>query len=231
VEAILITGANRGIGLELVRQYAGKNWRVFACCRSPDAAQSLHQLAQKSEGAISIHRLALDEDGQVDTLARELEGERIDILFNNAGIAGPRPQSFGRIDTGGWMRTFRVNALAPFQMAVAFVEHVARSERKIIATMGTLMGSLADNRSGGSYAYRSSKAAAHMVVRSLAADLRERGITAVVLHPGWVKTDLGGSGALIAPEESVRGLQRVLDSVTLQDSGSFFNYDGSELPW
>ncbi len=231
MKTILITGANRGIGLELTRQYAAEDWRVFACCRIPEKAAELNDLARQSGAEISIHRLTVDEHDQIDALARELDGEKIDILFNNAGISGPRPQSFGPIDISGWMRTFRVNSVAPFKMAHAFLEHVERSDRRIIAVMGTLMGSLADNRSGGSYAYRSSKAAAHMVVRSLAADLRERGIIAVVLHPGWVQTDLGGPNALISPEESVRGLRKVLDSITLQDSGGFFGYDGREMPW
>ncbi len=231
MESILITGANRGIGLELVRQYAARQWRIFACCRAPESAQELNALAQHSADSISVHRLTVDEHEQIDALARDLDGEKIDILFNNAGIYGPRPQAFGPIDLSGWMRAFRVNTVAPYKMALAFVEHVARSDRKIIATMGTLMGSLADNRSGDSYAYRSSKAAAHMVVRSLAADLRPRGIAAVVLHPGWVQTDMGGADAPITPHQSAQGLQKVLDRITLDDSGSFFNYDGRELPW
>lgn len=231
MKTILITGANRGIGLELVRQYAGEEWRVFACCRRPEEAGELARFADEKGGAVSVHRLDVADFVAIDALSRELREERIDILFNNAGAFGPTEQHLGPIDPEAWLQTMKVNVLAPFRMALAFVEQVARSERKIIATMGSLMGSLEDNRSGGYYVYRSGKAAVAMVVRSLAADLSELGITAVVLHPGWVQTEIGGPGAILTPRESVLGLRKVLDSLTLEDSGRFFNYDGRELPW
>lgn len=228
---ILITGANRGIGLELAGQYARDGWRVLACCRRPEEARELESLREQGAASLSIHRLDVADFEGMEKLSGELREERIDILFSNAGVFGPENQSFGAVDTPGWLETFRVNAVAPLRLAAAFVEQVARSDRKIVAVMGTLMASLADNRSGGLYAYRSSKAAAHMVARSMAADLRERGITVAILHPGWVRTDMGGADAPLTPQESVAGLRRVLGSVTLQDSGGFFNYDGRELPW
>lgn len=231
MKTILITGANRGIGLELTRQYAADRWRVFACCRRPEEAGELARLADEKAGAVSVHRLDVSDPGDVEAFSRELREERIDILFNNAGVFGPREQHLAPIDPEEWLQTFRVNVIAPYRMAFAFTEQVARSDRKIIATMGSLMGSLEDNHAGGYYAYRSSKAAVAMVVRSLAADLRDLGITAVVLHPGWVQTEMGGAGATLTPKESVLGLRAVLDTLTLEQSGRFFNYDGRELPW
>lgn len=231
MNTILITGANRGIGLELARQYAGGGWRVFACTRRPEESGELARLADEWGGAVSVHRLDVADKTDIENLARELREERIDILFNNAGVFGPTEQHLGPIDPEAWLQTFRTNVVAPYQVSFAFVEQVARSERKIIATMGSLMGSLEDNHSGGYYVYRSSKSAVAMVVRSLAADLHELGITTVVLHPGWVQTDMGGAGATLSPEESVAGLKKVLDTLTVAESGRFFNYDGRELPW
>ncbi len=230
-ETILITGANRGIGLEMVRQYAAAGWRVLACCRNPRQANELAALAEQAKGAVSVHQLDVGDAARIGRLADELEGQAIDILFNNAGRFGPPSQEYGPIDTEGWLETFRVNSIAPYQMAVAFAGHVARSHRRIIATMGTVMGSISDNRSGGYYAYRSSKAAVHMVVRGLAVDLQPRGIISVVFHPGWVQTDMGGAGATLSPAESVTGLRRFLGTVTPEHSGRFFDYQGRELPW
>ena len=155
----------------------------------------------------------------------------IDILFNNAGVSGPEPKNFGDIDVAGWLETFRINTIAPLKMTEAFVDHVAHSNRRIVAMMGSMLGSMADNSSGGMYVYRSSKAALNMVVSCLAIDLHERGITSVVLHPGWVRTDMGGPQAPLAPQESAAGLYRVLSMLTSGDNGKFLAYDGREIPW
>jgi NAD(P)-dependent dehydrogenase (short-subunit alcohol dehydrogenase family) len=229
---ILITGANRGIGLELTRQYAQEGWRVLACSRHPEA-EELNRAAAAAENRIEIYRLDVTDLRQIRVLAAEIGDVPIDILFNNAGMGGGREQHFGCVyERGhGWLETFKVNTMAPLFMAEAFVDHVAGSRRRIIATMGSIMGSIADNHSGGYYIYRSSKAAVHMVMRSMAADLQPRGIIAVVLHPGWVQTAMGGSGANLSPRDSVIGLRKVLDGLTPRDSGRFFNYDGQELPW
>jgi NAD(P)-dependent dehydrogenase (short-subunit alcohol dehydrogenase family) len=228
---ILITGSNRGIGLELVRTYAAHNWRVLACCRQPQQADELATLAEKSGGAITIHSLDVGDSEQIRALAEACREENIDILFNNAGVAGPSPQRFGPIDTGEWLETLRINTLAPYHMAVAFVEQVARSRRRIIATIGSRLGSIADNTSGGRYAYRTSKAAVHMVMRGLAVDLADRRITSVALHPGWVKTNIGGPQAPVSPVESAAGLYRLLATLTPEDSGKLWSWDGSQLPW
>ncbi len=231
MDTILITGAGRGIGLEMARQYALDGWRVMAACRRPEAADSLGRLSREAGGRVSVHRLEVTDGGQIAALARELAGRPIDLLVNNAGVYGSRDDSFGKVDDATWIEVLRVNTIAPLRMAEAFVEHVAGSRRKVIATVSSRMGSLDDNRSGGFYAYRTAKAAANMVTKNLSVDLRDRGIACVVLHPGWVRTDMGGPGAPLGVEESVRGLKLVLDRVGPEDSGKFLGHDGAEVPW
>lgn len=229
--SILITGANRGIGLELVRQYAAEDWRIFACCRYPEKAKDLQDLVEMYKDQISIHALDISQAGDITRLANELALEKIDILFNNAGVSGPQPQGFGSIDSEAWLYAMRINTLAPFHMAVAFVNQVASSKRRIFAIMGTQLGSMTDNTSGGIYVYRSSKAAVHMVGKSLSLDLEPRGIITMLLHPGWVRTSMGGPDATLSAEESVRGLRRVLDQAKPSDNGKLISYNGRVLPW
>lgn len=228
----LVTGANRGIGLEFARQYAADGWRVLACCRNPEKADALNALAAQHPDTVQIHALDVTAPAQIDRLAKALAIEAIDVLINNAGYY---PESdgkgFGHTDCDEWTRAFQINTMAPLKMAEAFVSNVARSQRKIIATLSSKMGSVADNTSGGSYLYRSSKAATNMVVKSLALDLKGQGITAAVFHPGWVLTDMGGPNAMITVEQSVSGLRKVIGQLTPGDSGKFFNYDGVEIAW
>jgi len=230
VSNVLITGASRGLGLEFARQYAADGWRVFATCRDPDGAAALEEAADGSGGAITVHRLDVGDLDQIDALAEALAGEAVDVLLNNAGAFGDRA-GFGRVDVAAWERTFRVNAIAPYRMCEAFVEHVARSEQKVVANVTSKMGSIADNTSGGRYVYRSSKAALNMVTASLAHDLAGRGIKAVVLHPGWVRTDMGGPSAPLEAPESVAGMRKVIAGLAPDQSGRFFNWDGAEIPW
>jgi len=228
---VLITGANRGIGLELAKQYASDGWRVHACCRTPGRAEALQKLSESSNGSVAVHPLDVTNTAAIQELARKLDRESIDVLINNAGVYGPERQPFGDIDEKEWMHVLRVNAIAPLKVSEAFVGHVARSRRKTIAVVSSLMGSITDNGSGGYYIYRSSKAAANIVTRSMAVDLKARGIIAVVLHPGWVRTDMGGPSATTSPAESVSGMRKVLDGLTPADSGRFFDYHGDALPW
>lgn len=229
---VLITGANRGIGLEFVRQYAADGWRVLACCRQPEKAGALNKLAAQYPGLIQVHLLDVASNNQIEHLAKEMMDEPIDLLINNAGIyPDTDSKGFGHIHYEDWMQAFRVNAMAPLMMAEAFVAHLARSKLKIIANITSKMGSIDDNTSGGSYLYRSSKAALNMVTKSLSLDLRHEGITAVVLNPGWVRTDMGGPNALITTEQSVSGMRKVISKLSLADSGKFFNYDRSEIQW
>lgn len=228
--SILITGANRGIGLELTRSFVGHDWKVFACCRAPESADELSSLAS-TEKNVRIFRLDVTEEAQIAQVAGELANEPVDILFNNAGVKGPPGQDFGDTSVAEYLEVFRTNALAPLKVAEAFTEHVAASERRILAFMGTLMGSLRENTSGGYYAYRSSKAALHMIVRGLAADLSTRGVLSVVFHPGWVRTRMGGEEAPLSVEDSAAGLTRMLLNLAPKDNGRFYDYRGKELPW
>ena len=228
---LLVTGANRGLGLEFVRQYAADGWRVHACCRRPGQADDLNRLAAASDGRVRVHALEATDFPRIDSLAAELAGEAIDLLLNNAGVYGPDKMYLGRLDYKAWAEVFAVNVLGPVKMAEAFVEHVARSQRKLIACVSSQMGSITRNSGGRHYLYRSTKAALNASVKSLAVDLAPRGVTAVVLHPGWVRTDMGGADADLSPEQSVRDVRALLARLTPADSGKFFNHDGSEIPW
>ncbi|CAD84569.1 MULTISPECIES: SDR family oxidoreductase [Nitrosomonas] len=232
MNTVLITGANRGIGLEFARQYAADGWQVVACCRQPQQAEALNRLADQYKDRFSIHRLDVRELAEIDQLSHKLQDLSIDILINNAGVY-PHAQNgeFGRISYDDWMEAFRVNTFAPLKMVEALIEQIACSQLKIVATITSKMGSIADNQRGGSYIYRSSKAAVNTVVKSLAIDLQPRGIIAVLLHPGWVQTDMGGRGALISTKQSVTGMKSILDRVTHSDTGKFIAYDGQHIPW
>jgi NAD(P)-dependent dehydrogenase (short-subunit alcohol dehydrogenase family) len=227
----LITGANRGLGLEFARQYLAEGWQVYVTCRDPDSASELQRLADASDDKLQILALDVTDPASVKSAAAELDGQAIDLLLNNAGIGGPRGQTIGNIDYEAWMKVLDVNTMGPMRVSEAFVDHVAKSERKLIVTLTSGMGSLADNTSGGSIAYRSSKAAVNMVMRSLAIDLALRSITCVVINPGWVLTDMGGPHATLTPVESVTMLRGLIETLRPAQSGKFFNYDGREYAW
>jgi NAD(P)-dependent dehydrogenase (short-subunit alcohol dehydrogenase family) len=227
----LITGANRGLGFEFARQYSADGWQVYAACRNPQSASELRRLADASDDKLQILALDVIDPVSVQAAAAKLDGQTIDLLLNNAGIGGPRGQSVGNIDYEAWAKVLDVNTMGPLRVSEAFVDHVAQSERKLIVTITSGMGSLADNTSGGAYAYRSSKAAVNMVMRSLAIDLAPRGIACVVINPGWVLTDMGGPHATLTTAESVKKLRRLIETLGPGQSGKFFNYDGREYAW
>jgi NAD(P)-dependent dehydrogenase (short-subunit alcohol dehydrogenase family) len=220
---VLITGANRGLGLEFARQYAADGWRVIATSRSLEKAAALR--AQRAE----VHPLDVADIAAVAALGRELQREAIDVLIANAGVAGPRGMTPEAIDAAGWAETFRVNTMAPLALAGAFAAQVARSEQRKMIAISSRLGSIAANSEGGMYAYRSSKAALNAVWHSFALDHRE--LIAAVLHPGWVRTDMGGKSAALGVEESVAGMRRVIAGLEKAASGGFFSYDGSPIPW
>lgn len=223
---LLITGANRGLGLEFVRGYAADGWRVHACCRNPEKTKALKAV----EGEVVCHRLDVTDGLRVAGLARELAGEPVDVLLNNAGVYGPR-SGFGETNYDDWLDVLKVNTLAPLRMAERFADHVAASRRKLIVSISSGMASIALNDSGGSYGYRSSKAALNMITKGLAADLAPRGVTVVALDPGWVRTDMGGPNAPLTPAESVADLRAVIDGLTPADSGRFLSRRGEQRPW
>ncbi len=227
---VLITGANRGIGLALARGYAAEGWRLHACCRNPDKAKDLKALKEGSGDRVAIHRLDVTEGLKVANLARELAEEAIDVLINNAGISGPRG-GFGETDYDRWQPVLAVNTFAPLRMAERFVEQVARGERKLIVNISSKMGSIGANVSGDSIIYRASKAALNQGSKCLSVALAPRGITVILFHPGWVSTDMGGAEAPVTPADSAAGIRAVIARATPADNGRFFNYDGAELPW
>lgn len=237
---VLITGASRGLGLEFVRQYAAEGWRVFAGVRSPQRASELQQLAAQADGRVTIHALDVEDHASIDALARELVAESIDVLINSAGTMGAGSFAregrafgkFGNSDFADWERVHRINVIGPMKMAEAFVGHVTRSSQKKIVTLSSILGSIGKNSIGGLYAYRASKAAVNAMMRSMSIDLAAaHGIAATALHPGWVRTDMGGPRADIDAVTSVRGMRRVIDELTPENAGKFWMYDGSKLPW
>ena len=229
-ETILLTGANRGIGLELSRIFAENSWRVFACCRHPESAVELKRLENDFPN-LTTYALDVNDEDATTRLAQGLKGEQIDILLNNAGIWGPENQAFGSTNAPAWIQVLKTNVIAPLKITEAFIDNIKTRQRKVVATMGSMMGSVADNSSGGHYLYRNSKAAVNMVTKSLSVDLQQQGVTAVVLHPGWVQTDMGGPQAPTLPAESAAGLYQVLTNLTEADNGRFLTFEGKELPW
>ena len=227
--SILITGANRGLGFEFARQYGADGWRVFATCRHPIAAAALQELVARA-GMVRIIPLDVKNLESVRQAATRIE-EPIDILINSAGIGGNRDEKTGNVDYESWREVLNVNTMGPLRVTEAFVDHLARSERKLVVTITSGMGSITDNTSGGSIPYRSSKAAVNMVMRTVSIDLAPRGITSVVINPGWVKTDMGGSSAPVTPTESVSAMIGLIGKLGPTESGKFFNHDGREYPW
>ena len=229
-ETVVITGANRGIGLMFAQQYAEAGARVLAACRHPEQARELSRLAAKTRGRVSVHPLDVTNPAQIQALAGILTDTPVDILINNAGSYGPA-SAFGDTDVEGWLETFRINTVAPLKIMEALVEPVASSRRRLMVNISSKMGSMADNGSGGSYIYRSTKAALNAITVSAARDLKARGVTVVALHPGWVQTDMGGPDAEITTEQSVTAMRQTISHLTLADSGRFIDTDGSDIPW
>ncbi len=228
---VLVTGANRGLGLEFCRQYAGAGWAVLAGCRQPSQAGDLSKLAGQFR-SIEICALDVADFAQIDALASQMSGRAIDVLISNAGIYGDKPgRGFGQLDYQAWSQNFLVNSQAPVKMAEAFLPQVQSGEKKLLVAISSLMGSIADNNSGGSLLYRTSKAALNAAMKTLAIDLGKYSVGVLTLHPGWVKTDMGGSNALIDVTESVAGMRAVIDGFTLPQSGCFVNYTGKTMPW
>jgi NAD(P)-dependent dehydrogenase (short-subunit alcohol dehydrogenase family) len=220
---ILVTGCDTGLGVEFARQYAADGCRVIATCLDPDTAEATRAIA----GDIRVLKLDVSDIAAIDALADALRGEPIDILVSNAGIGRPHPP-FGKTDYALWQRMLAVNLIGPARLAEAFVEHVAASRMKVMAFVSARMGSIALNLTGGSYAYRSSKAGLNAVVKSLAVDLAPREILVLALHPGWAKTE---AGARVDVDRSVAGMRAVIDRCSRHETGSFLAFNDVPLPW
>ncbi|WP_432741938.1 SDR family oxidoreductase [Methylobacter sp. G7] len=228
---VLITGANRGLGLEFCRQYATDGWHVIACSRNPDDAFDLNNLASCHPN-IQLEQLDVSKFEQIDALSRKLSDCGIDVLINNAGIYGDKQSDgFGQLDYQAWIKSLVVNTQAPVKMAAAFLRQIKHSDKKLVVNISSLMGSIADNTGGGSILYRSSKAALNAAMKSLAIELKDQSVGVLIFHPGWVKTDMGGPNGLINAEESVSGMRALIENFSLDQSGSFVKYDGTPMPW
>ena len=228
---VLVTGANRGLGLEFVRQYAADGWRVYAGCRAPSAADALQALAAASAGLLSIHALDVRDRASIQRLAAELAGQPIDLLINNAAIWGSAEQVLGGLDDRIWAEVLDVDVVGPVRVTEAFLENVAASVRRTVVMLSSRLGSIALNDSGGRLMYRAAKAGLNAVARSLAVDLAPRGIVCVALSPGWARTDMGGPQAPLSPVDSIAGMRRVIEGLDLTQSGQFLAYDGTIVPW
>jgi NAD(P)-dependent dehydrogenase (short-subunit alcohol dehydrogenase family) len=226
---IVITGANRGIGLELARQYLARGDSVQAGVREPDRAGALAALREPSSGRLQITACDVTHETSVRAFAATVT-EPFEVLINNAGVRS-RPDSLEELDLDAAARTFQVNALGSLRVTHALLPMLRRSRGAKIVNISSALGSIGNNASGGAYGYRMSKAALNMASRSLANDLREEGLIAVVISPGWVQTDMGGLDAPTSVAESATGLIGVIDRLTLQDSGGFFDFRGESLAW
>jgi len=232
---ILITGANRGLGLEFTRQYAADGWTVLAASRS--GSPELDEIAQA--GNVEQFTVDVADDASVAALAAAIGGRPVDVLLNNAGFygrvgfadGGVEHQAFGDTDYENWANVMNINVFGPMRMAEAFVDNVAASEQKKIVTLSSMLGSMELNTIGGLYAYRSSKAAVNQVMKSMSVDLAKRGILAVAVHPGWAKTAMGGPDADIEAAEGVTGLRQQIAALTENSLGRLIAFDGSILPY
>ncbi|ABC22745.1 SDR family oxidoreductase [Rhodospirillum rubrum] len=227
MSTILISGANRGLGLEFARQYRQEGHRVIGTCRDPGKAGDLLALGAE------VLPLDVADLAAVAGFGAVVGDQPVDLFINNAGVYGGRhsEQDLGEVDSRVWLETLVVNTIAPLKLTEAILPNLERAEAAKAVYLSSKMGSMAANSAGGAYIYRSSKAALNAVVRSLAADLADRAIVVAALHPGWVRTDMGGPDGDIDAGESIAGLRRVIAALATTDSGRFLAYDGGEVPW
>jgi NAD(P)-dependent dehydrogenase (short-subunit alcohol dehydrogenase family) len=234
MSTVVISGANRGLGLEFTRQYAEAGWTVIAAARDLQKGDALKSLAASHKN-IEIAALDVANDASVAEFKKKLGGRTIDILINNAGVYPTKQTEFGEVDYEAWLETLTTNTLGPVRLTEALSDNVAKSEKKLAVVISSGMGSIAtyeDEPAGpGAIQYRTSKAAANMAVAIMARALKSKGITVITQCPGWVQTDMGGANATLKPEQSISALRRIFERVTLKDSGKYFGQDGRNLPW
>lgn len=236
MERILITGANRGVGLELTKQYikAG-HVHIIATCRNPDTASELNNLAQQYPNHLDVVKLDINDSASIEQSIYDIEGAvaSLDVLINNAGIKpGSQADSrLGTLESSEMQQVITTNAIAPLLVTQAYLHLLKKGNNPRVVMVSSQMGSMDWTKSGGSYAYRMSKAAMNMAARTLASDGGMSGITVVTTHPGWVRTDMGGSGADISPQESAAGLIKVIQKLDQSDNGKFYKWNGEEHRW
>jgi NAD(P)-dependent dehydrogenase (short-subunit alcohol dehydrogenase family) len=236
MSTILITGANRGLGLEFARQYATDGWEVLAATRQPDKSADLKQLSAQHP-AVALHRLDVTDEKSAQDLAQKLDSKPIDVLLHSSGIYPRKGQNIGGIDYNGWREALETNLFGVMRVTEALLKNVAASHRKQIAAISTSLSTLSGvqgasvAQAGTSYQYRSSKTALNMALSILAKELAPRGISVVLLDPGWVKTDMGGPHAPLSPQESIAGMRKVLAGNPMDISGKFLGHDGALRSW
>lgn len=220
----LVTGANRGIGLEFCRRLKAQRHRVLATARNPEVSPATKSHCDR------LIRLDASDPGSVASLADQLKNERVDVLINNAGVGGGAAtiDTFNAEETA---RTLAVNAIGPMLVVQAALKSMRSAERKLIVNITSILGSITQNTGGWSYAYRASKAALNMLTVSLSNELKPEGFTCIALHPGWVRTDMGGKEAPLSTEQSVTSMLETLSRLRATDTGRFLNYDGKSIPW
>lgn len=229
---LVITGSNRGLGLQWVRHYLPRGWRIYATCRFPERADELNHLAATHDN-LTVHRIDVTSETDIKALTATLIGVPVDLLINNAGVYfeqwGKDP--LGTIKYDDWQQTINVNTLGAMRMSEALIDNVAASDRRLIVTITSHMGSIADITSPSDYAYRSSKAALNAAMKGLSFEAEKRGVGVLLLHPGWVRTRMGGDSAPLGVKESVEGMSRLVEKFKAARNGHFFRYDGREMPW
>ena len=221
---VLVTGANRGLGLEFAKQYSQAGWRVIGTARRPNDAEELRALGAR------VMQLDVTDPASIAALAKALEGEAVDLLINNAGIF-PRVNTLDEVDFNDVAMTLAVNTIGPMRVTRALLPNIRAGSKKQIVSITSGLGSIADNGFGRFYGYRESKAALNMFNRSLAIELKDEGFTCIVMSPGWVQTDMGGPNATLKPAESISGMLAVIGNLTPSSTGTFWNYDGQQVPW
>lgn len=226
---VIVTGATRGIGLELCRQLAGRGDQVVAGARRPEPASELHRIAGEAAGRLSVLPLDVASDDSVRAFETLLT-HPVDVLINNAGVVG-QMGAFPELDFSDMQATHGTNALGPLRVTRAALAALRQGDAKKIVNVSTGMASLADNTSGGAWGYRMAKAALNMATRNLALALGKEGFVCVAVNPGWVKTDMGGAGATMAVEESAARILRIVDALDATKNGKFLNHDGNPFPW
>ena len=231
IKKILVTGANRGLGLGLVKKFLKNNEKVICTTRNISKSKELILCKEKYNDNLEICELDLLDKDSPNILSNFLGNETIDLFINNAGVIGHSAQHFKSVSLNHWIDVLKVNLISPLLITQSIIKNVEKSSEGKIYFISSKVGSIEDNKSGGMYIYRSSKTALNQVVKSLSIDLKPLGISVISLHPGWVRTEMGGPNALISVEESVNGMVDVISNTSIINSGQFINYDGTRLPW
>jgi len=233
MQNILITGANRGIGLELTRQLLKDDSRIFAACRAPERADALNSLAREHTDRVAVLQMDVNDESSISAALEAVAAktDALDLLINNAGIGGDdHGRILGQLTAAEVSHVITTNAVAPLIVTQAFRALLMQGDNPRVVMISSGLGSL-QRKGGTSYAYRMSKAALNMAARVLAFDSAMSGITSVTMNPGWVQADMGGPNAALKPQESGTALRALINRLTPADNGKFFQYDGSELPW